>query len=412
MKKFYFLLLILSQLCFNSYAQWVQTNGPQGVNVKYLALEDSVLFAGTNNGLFRSTNNGINWNLLNSGGDSNIQFLVVSDSDIFVGSYNSSFPQVGWIRYSNNQGITWASLPDKNWSSAVWYFAKIDTSLFVSGYSGLYRSTDHGARWNLANSGLDKWEVIMCFASINNYILAGSEYGGIYNSNNGGISWLKDTTGIPRESGHFATIKNLLVKDTSVFATSDVGILISNDNGITWETRNVGLLDSNITALTTNGIALFAGTKSDGIYISMNNGATWNSVNEGLIDKGIYSLAVSNSYIYAGTLSGVWRRPISEMITGIESKQNILPLHFYLSQNYPNPFNPTTTIKYSIPKTSYVTVKVYDIIGREIRTLVNNQKSTGNHEIVFNASELSSGIYFYKMQAGNFIKTKKLILLK
>ena len=85
---------------------------------------------------------------------------------------------------------------------------------------------------------------------------------------------------------------------------------------------------------------------------------------------------------------------------------------FILFQNYPNPFNPTTTIKYSIPKASFVTIKVYDVLGKEIATLVKEEKPTGNYEINFNGDNLSSGIYFYQLRAGKFISTKKMIVLK
>ena len=83
-----------------------------------------------------------------------------------------------------------------------------------------------------------------------------------------------------------------------------------------------------------------------------------------------------------------------------------------LSQNYPNPFNPITEIQYLIPEISFVTLKVYDVLGNEIATLVNEEKVTGNYEISFNASNLPSGVYLYKLQAGSFVQTKKMILLK
>ncbi len=85
---------------------------------------------------------------------------------------------------------------------------------------------------------------------------------------------------------------------------------------------------------------------------------------------------------------------------------------FEVYQNYPNPFNPTTKIKYSIPQSSFVSLRVYDLLGEEIMTLVNEEKSIGNYEVEFNGSNLSSGIYFYRFQSGSFIETKKLILVK
>ncbi len=88
------------------------------------------------------------------------------------------------------------------------------------------------------------------------------------------------------------------------------------------------------------------------------------------------------------------------------------PTAFHLYQNYPNPFNPTTTIKYQIPELSFVTIKVYDVLGSEVATLVNEEKAVGSYEVEFNATALPSGIYFYKLQAGSFVETKKMVLMK
>lgn len=100
-------------------------------------------------------------------------------------------------------------------------------------------------------------------------------------------------------------------------------------------------------------------------------------------------------------------------VTGISANDNsALPKNYYLNQNYPNPFNPNTIISYSLPKAGLVTLKVYDILGREVTTLVNSREAAGNYKINFNAEKLSSGVYFYRLRSGSFSDTKKLILLK
>ncbi len=91
---------------------------------------------------------------------------------------------------------------------------------------------------------------------------------------------------------------------------------------------------------------------------------------------------------------------------------DIIASKFNLLQNYPNPFNPTTTIAYSVPNNNFVSLKVYDILGNEVASLVNEEKSKGNYEVNFDASKLASGIYVYRMQAGNFNQVKKMMLLK
>ena len=128
-----------------------------------------------------------------------------------------------------------------------------------------------------------------------------------------------------------------------------------------------------------------------------------------------------NSHLFSGVLDlnyeimsngwTYWRDTISQVVTGVDDIMQA-PLSYNLSQNYPNPFNPSTTISYSIPAKSQVTLRVYDILGSEIKMLVNEEKTAGTYKINFNASNLSSGIYFYKLQTDNYVKCKKMILLK
>ena len=129
---------------------------------------------------------------------------------------------------------------------------------------------------------------------------------------------------------------------------------------------------------------------------------------------GINSLKIDSNYItisegYKGTFGlDVYKY---SYITDINNYPNENPSTFRLFQNYPNPFNPSTTIKYSIPHIENVTIKIYDVLGREAKTLVNEEKPAGVYEINWNASKLSSGVYFYQLKAGEFIQTKKMILL-
>ncbi len=88
------------------------------------------------------------------------------------------------------------------------------------------------------------------------------------------------------------------------------------------------------------------------------------------------------------------------------------PDFFLLKQNYPNPFNPSTIISWQLPETKFVTLKIYDVMGNEVASLINEEKQAGNYEVQFNATDLSSGIYYYKLVAGDFIDVKKMILLK
>ena len=100
------------------------------------------------------------------------------------------------------------------------------------------------------------------------------------------------------------------------------------------------------------------------------------------------------------------------IVTEVESEIGNVPGTYTLSQNYPNPFNPNTRIKYSIPKSSQVTLKIFNTLGEEIKTLVNEEKPVGIYELTWNAANLPSGVYFYQLKTGEYINTKKMVLLK
>lgn len=124
-------------------------------------------------------------------------------------------------------------------------------------------------------------------------------------------------------------------------------------------------------------------------------------------------MTISGDKLYAGTFaSGVWRRPISEMVTSISSPKPKFPLSFSLDQNYPNPFNPVTTIRYSIPEKTLITIDVYNAIGKKVKTLFEGIKNSGEHSILLDGSNLSSGIYFVQMTSAGFRKSIKTLLIK
>jgi hypothetical protein len=200
-------------------------------------------------------------------------------------------------------------------------------------------------------------------------------------------------------------------------------LYLSTDHGTSW--TDIAFVCMPLNALAVSGTNIFAGLSEDGswqqygVLLSTNNGTSWAMVNTGFASwANVYSLAVKDTYLFAGTNeAGVWRRPISEMTTSVrEFPVNELPSNFSLEQNYPNPFNPSTKIKYSVSQSSNVVIKVFDILGNEIETLVNEEKPVGTYEVTWYAESavggLPTGVYFYQLKAGNYISTKKMILLK
>jgi hypothetical protein len=142
---------------------------------------------------------------------------------------------------------------------------------------------------------------------------------------------------------------------------------------------------------------------SGGNIISNSNNTIVSTVGESFIGKS--SNTVNQNQI------GFWYAYQQTTITDVEDEETI-PTIFKLEQNYPNPFNPSTRIKFAVPEKSNVLIKVYDILGSEVATLVNEEMDAGWYENNFNAAGLSSGVYLFRMEAGNFISTKKMIYLR
>jgi hypothetical protein len=140
-------------------------------------------------------------------------------------------------------------------------------------------------------------------------------------------------------------------------------------------------------------------------------GTSWEPINTGLTDINVSSLAVSaDGYIFAGTDSLVFRSVQSTV--GVGRIAQGIPHAFKLEQNYPNPFNPSTTIRYQVPTQSHVTLKVFDVLGREVATLVNEAKEPGTYTVQWDAAGVSSGVYFYRLKAGDFVQTRRMMVMR
>lgn len=191
-----------------------------------------------------------------------------------------------------------------------------------------------------------------------------------------------------------------------------LGVFRSTNNGTNWIQPSTNFGYNWVYALAVSGADLFAGA-AGGVHLSTDNGATWTVVDSGLTQTGITSLIVDSSNIFAGMgVTGVWRRALSEIITAVQPLSSDPPSEFALKQNYPNPFNPSTVIAYSLPVSAMVSLKVYDVLGREMKTLVAERQNAGEHSAAFNGNNLLSGVYFYMLQAGTYHEMKKMLLLK
>lgn len=181
------------------------------------------------------------------------------------------------------------------------------------------------------------------------------------------------------------------------------------DSTIAWEWGDIGIWKFPV-----NGpIPIYRFSDLPVFFVSNSAGSQWSIVDSLWFDsRGLYKRSYHTQYEGNHQIYTHARTNLDSIFTGIDNFITNLPENFYVSQNYPNPFNPGTTIEYSIPEPSNVIIKVFDLLGREVATLVNEEKPVGNYNVKFNGSNLASGIYFYRLEAGKFVQTKKLILLR
>jgi hypothetical protein len=221
--------------------------------------------------------------------------------------------------------------------------------------------------------------------STESFGVGGSDVWLIKTDSNGNEQWSKTYGGVQNDVGR------------SLEETSDGSFVITGiTNSLGAGADDVGFLKTdpsgNLQWMTT-----FGGTQDDNGYSIQQTG-----------DGGY--IIVGGTYSYGAGAQDVWLIKTEPDASPVE--EQIVVTDYNLYQNYPNPFNPSTKIKYSIPKTSKVQIKVFDVLGNEIETLFSEEKSAGTYELTWNAASLPSGVYFYQLKTGSFIETKKMLLLK
>lgn len=200
--------------------------------------------------------------------------------------------------------------------------------------------------------------------------------------------------------GSWANGGNWTPNDTGIVVNGYPLMLVLTDQG------------SNIWSITTTALAGTPGGAYEYKFAAMYPGAdTVNGGSSPLDNEG--GFGQNHKFILVDNASGLeFNNVFGDFTTGVKLLDDLVPDVYELAQNYPNPFNPTTTIRYSIPEAGLVNIKVFNLLGQEVAELVNTQQNSGNYEVIFDATQLASGIYFYTIEASKFTQTKKMLLLK
>jgi hypothetical protein len=420
--------------------------------------DGSSIIGGTIAGTWHSTDGGTNWSESNTG-------MIATTAKMFARIGDETFALIsGRVARTTDNGNTWIYPGRINATRLISH----GNSLFASTGSGVYRSTDGASTWSPVNQGITQYLPDLRDISASSDALYASFYhilsfhgnsswfsGGVFRSTNSGESWTAVNTGLPTNGfSVVAPTHRVAPHGQSVFAATVAGVFRSMNGGGSWTSAGAGIPPntwvetfhhSSPTILfgSNRGIFRFNGTaweemnnglpQSNGYYpyayrfveengtlfaatsagVFRHDGTAWTSLGAGepATSTVLDIAAVNNQLLAAVSARGVWRTTLPTV--GVEEPAGS-PDEFMLAQNYPNPFNPSTTIQFTLPvgTYNYTSLRVYDLLGREVATLVNEAKAPGNYEATWDATGQASGVYFYRLQAGEFTQTKRLLLLR
>ena len=393
--------------------------------------------------------------------------------DLLSVSFNGNYGIAGGtsqtIIYSTDAGDSWTISQSGFFGGGFWGVQMLDAdNAFVAGENSIFQplfgnSTNSGQNWNFTAFYLNSNEGRLYdvhFFDVNNGITSASVFtgeGAISKTTDGGANW----TTAPFFSNVLYAI-NFPVAQTG-YSVGAAGIIIKTSNGgASWEIQNsmtsnnllgVSFADAftgyavgeggTILKTTSGGVVpvelsgfnaildesnvklsweTATETNNNGFFVQRKAGSVWENLN---FVQGYGTSTESHSYEYTDNLAELnYRGKIyyrlkqidyngaTDYSSPVEVTYEPKPNDFALDQNYPNPFNPTTSIKYSLPEETHVKLTIYDLLGNEVKVLVDENKPAGTYTAKFNGSELTSGIYIYRLQAGDFVSTKRMALIK
>jgi len=458
------ILLFISVSCIYSQV-WQQTAGaPEGGGVTDMVVRqlNQHIFVTTSSynwpngdmgGVRRSVDEGSTWENL---WDVYIARTIIDGGDGNLYASIWPYPQEEGLYRSTDDGSTWGSplvtVPTgDNIFSVVLNPTTPDQTIFAGTRNGVLRSLDNGVTFNTANNGIpsNSWVYDMKMTIDSNLIVATSN--GVFYSEINGDNWLQ-VTGVSSEDtvAHIGLGSEIIAKnnnagyslelgttngklydgDTGAWAVELVDLFIQNGiiktsddvNSILDLVTSESLQGFNKTAVEGQprlfGVYSQPGLQGGGVVYAI--GDTGRFVNEGFPSYAPVSVVemktqTNSQTLFAGFFlnqnggAKVYKR---DFVVTVERENDQAPTNYALDQNYPNPFNPTTTISFFIPKTSRVTLEIYNSLGEKVSTLVSKTLPASTYQYEWDSEGLASGIYFYRLQAGDFVQTKEMLLLK
>lgn len=370
-------------------------------------------FSDTSNGLavgdsvYATGDGGKSWEKLKNSYTYNTSCLAFLSSTTWVAGQRG-----GLISKTTDRGVTWSmkqsglGVGRNSYDISSIYFQNQNVGWAVAGRY-LERTNNGGEAWAIVDSSFHGTMNVITFASASRgYVFQG--YGDVAITFDGGGTWQSKKIGPAQNFSFFSAAFSDSLHGVAVDLNQRV--VRTTDGGETWDVQTVPMEPLSVCFVNrdTGWIVGHSGV----ILRTTNQGVSWDQqespTNNDL--RAVYFTSVQKGCVvgYNGT---ILTTTTGGAVTGVGRQENS-PKMFALAQNYPNPFNPTTTFQFSIAASRFVTLTVYDLLGREVTTLVKEKKAPGVYRVQFDASRLSSGVYFYALHAGNFYEVKKMALVK
>lgn len=366
-------------------------------------------------------------------------YVIIDPSDTNVIYAESQFGNLG---KSTNGGKTFLGALNginqnepTNWSTPV-VIDPNDSKVLYYGTHTLYRTINSAGLWTAVSPKLTNYNVDKRIGTISTIAIAqtnseviyvGTDDGNVWVTKDYGVNWKNISSTLPLRWVTRLTVdpknENIVYVTFSGlrWAESEAHVFISDNMGNSWNAITNGLPDAPVNAFAidnNNSNILYLGNDV-GAFVSKDAGNNWEILGDNLPIVVVNDMKIhpTENYLAIGTHGrGMYKMNLEPLTNNKKVKKN-LPETFSLSQNYPNPFNPTTVIEYSVPHTindnfSSLKLIIYDVLGNEIKTLINKKQKPGNYKVTFDAGKLSSGIYYYNLSSESFSITKKMVLLK
>jgi Secretion system C-terminal sorting domain len=426
MKQFFtfavFVLLFLNV----SNAQWMYLTPPDiHYFGNYLISHNGDLYFANNKDIWKTSDGGGSWSNLTNGfitnsGNSNL-YIQFAGNNIFVASTLLA------VFMSPDNGSTWQIDTvglEESYSTTIMYCD--GTTIFVSeAYPtyGLYKKTAAPGPWTRINNnsiGTSFQTQVLGITKIGSDFYACTR-NGTYVSTDNGSTWTEKTNSNYPGLVDLVTSNQIINIGSDLFLATADGLYKSTDQAESWVRIDQGFATwdlfgvAAIQCVYTDGSDLYASMiHDDSAYVSSDAGTTWSDISDGnALNHHITSFAMFNGHLFAtqfGTADTSLLRYGSA--TGVDRENAAIPEKFELSQNYPNPFNPTTKIDFSVPGKTFVSLKVFDVLGKEIADLVHKELPGGKYTVDFNATHLASGVYFYRLNTNSITRINKMVLLR